>query len=358
MNMLSNPKLELQAALLASRLKNDIEKALTLSISKVFMWTDSTTVLQLLKLTSKQPVFVANRVAEILESTSIDQWFHVLSGDNPADTGTRGIAADSLKQSSWVNGPSFLKTSDWPFNSSREVTDKIRLDGPVYDLNEGLEVSSNFPCTAVSTDFAFLWEEYSSFSKIKRLVAYMLRLSPKHRLFRSPDKAIINPAELVIAEENFLQLLQLESFPADSKQLAAGKYVKTSSRISSYSPFIVPNSLIRYTGRIQRLSATALETRHPIILDNRHRLIRLFLRFYHIKHEHQSVDYLCSVVHQQFVVLRLRSALRTIETHCVCCRKRKAKTVTPMMSDLPGERLGYRQPPFGSCGVNFLDHFI
>ena len=134
--MLSIPKLELQAALLASRLKDDIEIALTLSISKVFMWTDSTTVLQWLNLTSKQPVFVANRVAEILESTSIDQWFHVLSGDYPADTGTRDITADSLKQSSWVNGPTFLKTSDWPFNPNREVIEKTRLDGPVYDLNE------------------------------------------------------------------------------------------------------------------------------------------------------------------------------------------------------------------------------
>ena len=273
------------------------------------------------------------------------------------DTGTRRITADSLKQSSWVNGPSFLKTSDWPFNPNREVTDKIRPDGPVYDLNEGLEVSSNFPCTAVLTDFAFPWEEYSSFTKIKRLVAYMLRLSPKHRHFRSPDKAIIDPAELVISEEKLLQLSQLESFPAESKQLAAGKYVKTSSRISSYSPFFGPNDLIRSTGRIQRLSATASETRHSIILDSRLRLIRLFLRFYHLKHEHQSVDYLRSVIHQQFVVLRLRSALRAIETYCACCRKRKAKTVTPMMTDLPAERLGYRQSPFSNCGVDYFGPF-
>ena len=155
MRMLSIPNLELQATLLASRLKDAIEKALTLSISKVFMWTESTTVLQWLNSTSKQPVFVANRVAEILQSTSIDQWFHVLSGDNPADTGTKGITADSLKQSSWVNGPTFLKTSDWPFNPNREVTEKIRLDGQVYVLNEVLEVSSIFPCTAVSIDFPF-----------------------------------------------------------------------------------------------------------------------------------------------------------------------------------------------------------
>ena len=88
MKMLSFPKLEFQTALLTSRLKDDIENALTLSISKVFMWTDSTAVLQWLSSTSKHPVFVANRLAEILESTSID---HVLSGDNPADTETRAI---------------------------------------------------------------------------------------------------------------------------------------------------------------------------------------------------------------------------------------------------------------------------
>ena len=125
--MLSNSKLEFQSAFPASRLQDDIEKALTLSVSIVFMSTDSTTVLQWINPTSKQSVFVANRVAELLQSTSYDQWIHVLSRDNPADTGTRGITADSLKQSSSVNGPSFLRTSYWPFNPNREVSEKTRL---------------------------------------------------------------------------------------------------------------------------------------------------------------------------------------------------------------------------------------
>ena len=134
--------------------------------------------------------------------------------------------------------------------------------------------------------------------------------------------------------------------------------MKKSSSISSYSPFIGPNGLIGSTSRIHSLSATAFETRHPTFLDSRHLLIRLFLHFYPIKHEHQSVDYLRSFIHQQFVVLRLSSALRAhIETHCVCCRKRKAKTVTPMMSDVPVECLGYRQPPFSNCGVDYFGPF-
>ena len=102
MKALSIPKLELQAALLATRVKDDILAALTVSINHVYMWTDSTTVLQWLKSTEKLPVFVANRVGEMLASTTIDEWHHVLSGDNPADTGTRGFLRKPSRIAAWL----------------------------------------------------------------------------------------------------------------------------------------------------------------------------------------------------------------------------------------------------------------
>ena len=120
MKAISIPKLELQASLLATRLKIDIMKALSIPVNDVFMWTDSTTVLQWLHSTAKQPVFVANRVGEIL----VDEWYHVDTENNPADTGTRGIAAEALKDSSWTQGPSFLRTSDWPFRPNVDVITK------------------------------------------------------------------------------------------------------------------------------------------------------------------------------------------------------------------------------------------
>ena len=94
------------------------------------MWTDSTTALQCLNSTSKLPVFVAIRVSEILESTTIDEWFHVSSGDNPEGTGTRGITAEALKKSVWVKGPFFLKTKGWPFKPPSDVLTSIQLKGP------------------------------------------------------------------------------------------------------------------------------------------------------------------------------------------------------------------------------------
>ncbi len=46
MKALTIPKLELQASLLAARLRSEVHEALTIGISRTFMWTDSTTVLQ------------------------------------------------------------------------------------------------------------------------------------------------------------------------------------------------------------------------------------------------------------------------------------------------------------------------
>ena len=108
------------------------------------MWTDSTTVLQWLNSCNKLPVFVGNRIGETLESTTTDQWHHILSGDNPTDTGTRGISSEALKESSWVNGPSILRTTDWPYKPDTRVIDKIRLKGPSCDIDICLEDSSNF----------------------------------------------------------------------------------------------------------------------------------------------------------------------------------------------------------------------
>ena len=96
MTPLSIPKLEVQALLLAARLKHEILKALAITIDRIFLWTGSTTVIQWLHSSEKQPTFVANRVSEILDLTRVDQWNHVGTSDNPAGAGTRGVTAESL----------------------------------------------------------------------------------------------------------------------------------------------------------------------------------------------------------------------------------------------------------------------
>ena len=65
--------------------------------------------MQLSQAVQKQPqVFIANRAAEILEKSPMDQWRHVKCVENPADIGTRGISIEGLKESMWLSGPAWL----------------------------------------------------------------------------------------------------------------------------------------------------------------------------------------------------------------------------------------------------------
>ena len=110
MRHLSIPRLELQAAVMAVRLKEQIVNEHEMKINSCSLWSDSTTVLQLKHSSHrKQQVFVANRVAEILDTTDVSQWKHISGINNPADIGTRAINIEELKRSEWLTGPAWLK---------------------------------------------------------------------------------------------------------------------------------------------------------------------------------------------------------------------------------------------------------
>ena len=61
-------------------------------------------------------MFDANRAAEILENSSMDQWRHVKGIENPADFGTRVMSIEDLKKCGWLKGTEWLQTDEenWP----------------------------------------------------------------------------------------------------------------------------------------------------------------------------------------------------------------------------------------------------
>ena len=174
-------KLELQDVLLAVRLRDEVIRALSLVIDRTFMWSDSSTVLQWLISLEKQPTIVANRVCEILELTTVDERHYVPTAHNTADAGTRGLSASALLNSCWLTGPDFLKTSDFPFKPPDEFCQKVKFNrgADSTEVNETKE----HQCTTISETVTkitttFEWQKYSSYEKLLRIVAYMLRLLP------------------------------------------------------------------------------------------------------------------------------------------------------------------------------------
>ena len=166
MNALTVPKLELQAALLAARLRDEVLCALSLTIDRTFMWSDSSTVLQWLTSIEKQPTFVAKRVGEILELTTDDEWHYVSTAHNPDDAGTRGMSATDLLNSCWLTGPDFLKTSDFPFKPPEEFRQKLKLNkgADSTKINETKEHQcTTITATVTKIATTFKWQKYTSY---------------------------------------------------------------------------------------------------------------------------------------------------------------------------------------------------
>lgn len=87
---LTIPCLELSAALTGAQLAHLLKTELTIPIDQTVLWSDSTVVLTWLQSElCRYKVFVANRITEILDLTSPDQWRYVETCQNPADDITR-----------------------------------------------------------------------------------------------------------------------------------------------------------------------------------------------------------------------------------------------------------------------------
>ena len=201
-------------------------------------------------------------------------------------------------------------------------------------------------------------QKYSSYEKLLRIVAYILRISPKFSCNRTKTRAITDPVELESAEQKLFFLVQSESFPKETKNLLKSCSLRKPSIIKDFSPFIGPNGLLRAQGRTKHLEVANFDVKHPILLDSRHPAIRLFLEHLHEKHYHQGVEYLRALIQQKFAIVKLRTTLRTIQTRCVTCRKRRAETMSPIMADLPKERLAFASQTFHKHWLRLLWPFL
>ena len=104
---LTIPKLELQAAVLATRLKVSVLEQLKFKVNKPYK---SQITLKSIKNESKRfPIFVMNRLHEIRANSDTTEWNYVPGEINPADHCTRCTSFSQLmSQTSWIDGPKCL----------------------------------------------------------------------------------------------------------------------------------------------------------------------------------------------------------------------------------------------------------
>lgn len=100
------PRLELQAARLATRLAYTVEKYHNLKASRRFFWSDSSTVFSWIKSDPRRyQTFVAHRLGEKAEFTSPEEWRWAPTDLNPADDATRETSSCLAKNERWLRDP-------------------------------------------------------------------------------------------------------------------------------------------------------------------------------------------------------------------------------------------------------------
>ena len=165
----SIPRLELQAALVASRLHLLLREELDTPLHGVTFWSDSLTTLQYITNEKKRfKPFVANRVNEIRKASTPQQWRHVPTSLNPADDASRGLDLRALKSNCrWLTGPSFLLEPEdqWP----------IKRIGNIPEDDNEVQVQSTVMMIDRGSSLDQLLRRCSSWPRLLTLVAWLLR---------------------------------------------------------------------------------------------------------------------------------------------------------------------------------------
>ena len=99
LKLLTLPRLELTATLVATRLLCFVLDTLSLQDPPVYIWSDSQIVLHWVQSKKQLPAFVQRRVSEMKSQHPTASWRYCLTLKNPADLLTRGTTFQLLKSS-------------------------------------------------------------------------------------------------------------------------------------------------------------------------------------------------------------------------------------------------------------------
>jgi len=331
------PRLELCGALLLAQLYRETSSALNVVPNRIIFWCDSTIVLHWLKTSPHLlKTYVANRVATIQEIVGQIEWRHVRSEDNPADALSRGQLPRSFMQyKTWFTGPPWL------------TNDEINWPNKMAQISEIPELKKN-TCLTTYNDIG-IFDKYSSYSKLLRIVAYCFRFLPTTRHNGPLIAEEINKAEIKI-----LKLLQAVQFPDEIKRLK-DKFSTNKSKFANLNPFLDQNGLIRVGGRL-RMSNLTFDQKHPILLPNRHCLTDRIIRETHETHYHAGIQTTLYILRQKFWLPDGRNQVRKIVRSCVRCFRFNANAVEYKMGNLPPARVR-EAIPFANTGIDFCGPF-
>ncbi|XP_043226749.1 uncharacterized protein LOC122383931 [Amphibalanus amphitrite] len=349
---LSIVRLELQAAVLAVRLVDALQKEIPDQVKKVTYWSDSRVVLQYISNESRRfHTFVSNRVAEIHDLSDKGQWRHCPGRLNPADLCSRGETVKELADNPlWLSGPDFLRRDEegWP---EQLHVQKLAEEDVEVKVGAFATVTVRDPKAALPTP-----SKFSSWTKYKRTVAWILRFLRNSKLKgeqkRQRNLGPLTVSELHDAEKTILQMVHAEAYRTELHQLQAGQQLNKKSGIADLSPILDADGILRVGGRLENAPLDE-DARHPILLPAGSDVARMIIYETHRQLMHAGAEHTLNEVRQKFWIPRGRSQVKRVLIDCAICRKRRARPQPPRMADLPADRFNTSHP-FSFVGIDYF----
>ncbi|XP_050315584.1 uncharacterized protein LOC126750120 [Anthonomus grandis grandis] len=349
---ISLPKLELCGIVLLAKLTQRIvksfEKNLKSKITSINLWSDSQIALAWCKShPSRWTVFVAHRVSLVQDLTSDCVWRYIKSSENPADMLSRGLfSQDILKSGFWFHGPKFLNSMDLNLKT---------FDTPSKETNlpEERKVNLHVVETFSSRQSGFwhdLFLKFSSFSKLQRVIAYILHFihNSKNKLSRSDGALTVTELSSVL--QLIVQILMKKYF---SKEICEPKSNKplSNKNLIFLKPFVDSFGILRVGGRLD-YAEVSYDQKHPILLPANDYVVSLMLSREHKRLGHAGPQNVLSNFRLRFWPLNGLRQIKRLIRNCTVCFRFNAQTNQQIMASLPIERITISRP-FQKVGVDF-----
>ena len=345
------PRLELSAAVVATRTASFLKRELELQDIQEYYWTDSKVVLGYISNDAKRfHVFVANRIQRIRSSTEPRQWRYIASQQNPADHASRGMMTKELLESNWFTGPSFLWQKELP-----EEDVKVK---EISTKDPELKVTQVFTVTAKEEkSFSERLEKFSDWTRVVKAIARLRRRVKHAKNSKGMSKESTTLEERKDAEEFIICTIQSESFSKEIKSLKEKTEVTASrSKIHQLSPFLDNHNILRVGGRLTKASLHP-NVKHPAILPKKHHVSRLLIKHFHEKIHHQGRGMTVNEIRANGIwIIGCSTEVSSFIFKCIKCRKYRKGNQDQRMGDLPSERLE-ATPPFTYSGMDCFGPF-
>ena len=359
------PRLELTAALVSPRVCAYLRKELEYEDAEKVMWSDSKVALGYIRNDTRRfHVFVANRVQQIRELTTPEEWRYVDTKDNPADLASCGLSAQELiNKSLWWNGPAFLwkpldlQPQDKPNEPSTDDPEVKRVS------TLATRVQNLAPTSLQETLNCF-----SDWGKAKRVLAICARWPNKGNHPEQDKRTCVNVEDVQQVEKVIIRDAQNNKFKDEIAVLKSSTTspttpeckeardrntaMKTTSCLYRLDPFLDEDGVLRVGGRVRHANLPD-NVKHPCIIPRSSHVTNLIIDHYHEGgHQGQGMT-LNTILSAGYWVIGGRRTIAGRISKCVKCGRQRGPTNEQKMADLPQDRLE-PSPPFTFCAVDYF----